>query len=177
MEAGRGPSPFAAVLSLDKDWNDWRKAAEAHAPDRLRVADLTYVPTWTSFVFLAVVIDGFSRRVVGGSTATQRRPERVIHHCDQGSQYTSYAFAKRCRKRGVVASMGSVGDCHDNAMAESFFATLECELLDRHRFATQAEARRAIFEYIEGGYNPHRRHSRLGYRSPVHFDRSCQSAD
>ena len=73
--------------------------------------------------------------------------------------------------------MGSVGDCHDNAMAESFFATLECELLDRHRFATQAEARRAIFESIEGWYNPHRRHSRIGYRSSAHFERSCQSAD
>ena len=166
---------------------------EADAPDRLWVADITYVPTRTGFVFLAVVVDGFSRRVVGWSMAThlrtelvldalnmalsRRRPERVIHHSDQGSQYTSYAFAKRCRERGVVASMGSVGDCHDNAMAESFFATLECELLDRHRFATQAEARRAIFESIEGWYHPHRRHSRLGYRSPVHFERSCQSAD
>ena len=166
---------------------------EADAPNRLWVADITCVPTWAGFVFLAVVVDVFSRRVVGWSMAThlrtelvldalnmalsQRRPERVIHHCDQGSQYTSYAFAKRCRERGVVASMGSVGDCHDNAMAERFFATLECELLDRHRFATQAEARRAIFEYIEGWYNPHRRHSRLGYRSPAHFERSCQSAD
>ena len=166
---------------------------EADAPDRLWVADITYVPTRTGFVFLAVVVDGFSRRVVGWSMAThlrtelvldalnmalsRRRPERVIHHCDQGSQSTSYAFAKRCRERGVVASMGSVGDCHDNAMAESFFAPLECELLDRHRFATQAEARRAIFEYIEGWYHPHRRHSRLGYRSPAHFERSCQSAD
>ena len=166
---------------------------EADAPDRLWVADITYVPTRTGFVFLAVVVDVFSRRVVGGSMAThlrtelvldalnmalsRRRPEQVIHHCDQGSQYTSYAFAKRCRERGVVASMGSVGDCHDNAMAESFFATLECELLDRQRFATQAEARRAIFEYIEGWYHPHRRHSRLGYRSPAHFERSCQSAD
>ena len=144
-------------------------------------------------MFLTVVVDVFSRRVVGWSMAThlltelvldalnmalsRRRPERVIHHCDQGSQYTSYAFAKRCRERGVVASMGSLGDCHDNAMAESFFATLECELLDRHRFATRAEARQAIFEYIEGQYNPHRRHSRLGYRSPVHFESSCQSAD
>ena len=73
--------------------------------------------------------------------------------------------------------MGSVGNCYDNAMAESFSATLECELLDRHRFATRAEARRALFEYIEGGYNPHRRHSRLGCQSPVHFERSCQSAD
>ena len=138
---------------------------EAHAPDRLWVADLTCVPTRTGFLFLAVVVDGFSRRVVGWSMAThlrtervlealnmarsQRRPERVIHHCDQGSQYTSYAFAMRCRERGVVPSMGSLGDCYDNAMAESFFATLECELLDRHRFATRAEARRAIIEYID----------------------------
>ena len=77
---------------------------------------------------------------------------------------------------GVVASMGSVGDCYDNAMAESFFATLECELLDRRTFPTQAEARMAIFEYIEGWYNPHRRHSRLGYRSPVNFERSYPQA-
>ena len=109
---------------------------EADAPDRLWVADITYVPTWTGFVFLAVVVDVFSRRVVGWSMAThprtelvldalnmalsRRRPERVIHHSDQGSQYTSYAFAKRCRERGVAASMGSVGDCYDNAMAERF---------------------------------------------------------
>ncbi len=167
---------------------------QADAPDRLWVADITCVPTWAGFVFLAVVVDAFSRRVVGWSMAThlrtelvlealnmalgQRRPaQRVIHHSDQGSQYTSYAFGTRCRERGVVPSMGSVGDCYDNAMAESFFATLECELLDRHRFATQAEARSALFEYIEGWYNPHRRHSRLGYRSPAHFERSYYHPD
>ena len=92
----------------------------------------------------------------------QRRPESVIHHSDQGCQYTSFAFGKRCRLMGVRPSMESVGDCYDNAMVESFFATLECELIDRHSFKTQAEARMAIFEFIEGWYNPHRRHSSLG---------------
>ena len=90
----------------------------------------------------------------------------------QGSQYTSIEFGKRCREAGVRPSMGSVGDAYDNAMAESFFATLECELLDRRRFKTQAEARIAVFEFIEGFYNPCRRHSSLGYLSPIKFE--CQ---
>ena len=163
---------------------------EADAPDVLWVADITYVPTWAGFLFLAVVVDAFSRRVVGWSMANhlrtelvlealnmalwQRRPDNVVHHSDQGSQYTSYAFGKRCREMRVAPSMGSVGDCFDNAMAESFFATLECELIDRRVFRTQAEARMAIFEYIEGWYNPHRRHSGLGYLSPLNFERSNQ---
>ncbi len=100
----------------------------------------------------------------------RRRPIGVIHHSDQGSQYTSLAFGKRCREAGVRPSMGSVGDAYDNAMAESFFATLECELLDRRRFKTHAEARIAIFEFIEGFYNPRRRHSSLGYLSPAAFE-------
>ena len=165
---------------------------EADAPDQLWVADITYVPTWAGFVFLAVVVDAFSRRVVGWSMANhlrtelvlealnmalwQRRPGSVVHHSDQGSQYTSYAFGKRCREMGVAPSMGSVGDCFDNAMAESFFATLECELIDRRVFRTQTEARMAVFEYIEGWYNPHRRHSALGYLSPLNFERSNQQA-
>ncbi len=165
---------------------------EADAPDLLWVADITYVPTWAGFLFLAVVVDAFSRRVVGWSMANhlrtelvlealnmalwQRRPGSVVHHSDQGSQYTSYAFGKRCREMGVAPSMGSVGDCFDNAMAESFFATLECEFIDRRVFRTQAEARMAIFEYIEGWYNPHRRHSGLGYLSPLNFERSHQQA-
>ena len=165
---------------------------EADAPDRLWVSDITYVPTWAGFLFLAVVVDAFSRRVVGWSMANhlrtelvlealnmalwQRRPGSVVHHSDQGSQYTSYAFGKRCREMGVVPSMGSVGDCFDNAMAESFFATLECELIDRSVFRTQAEARMAVFEYIEGWYNPRRRHSGLGYLSPLNFERSNQQA-
>ncbi len=114
------------------------RAFAAEAPDRLWVADITYVPTWEGFLYLAVVLDVFSRR---------------------------------CEEAGVRPSMGSVGDCFDNAMAESFFATLECELLDRSTFRTRAEAERAIFEFIEGWYNPHRRHSALGYVSPVNFER------
>ena len=158
----------------------------ADAPDRLWVADITYVPTWAGFLFLAVVIDAFSRRVVGWSMATglrtelvldalnmalyQRKPDEVIHHSDQGSQYTSIAFGKRCRAMKVRPSMGSVGDCYDNALCESFFATLECELIDRCTFRTHAEARTALFEFIEGWYNIHRRHSRLGYLSPQAYE-------
>ncbi len=92
---------------------------------------------------------------------TQRQPRGVIHHSDRGSQYTSYAFGKRCKEAGIMPSMGSVGDAYDNAMAESFFATLEREVLHRRRFKSQAEARMANFEWIEGWYNPHRRHSGL----------------
>jgi putative transposase len=164
----------------------------ADRPNQLWVADITYVPTWAGFLYLAVVLDAFSRRIVGWAMGYdlkaqlvvdalnmaigQRRPKDVIHHSDQGSQYTSIAFGLRCKEAGVRPSMGSVGDAYDNAMCESFFATLECELLDRRKFPTQAEARMAIFEYIEGWYNPHRRHSRLGYRSPVNFERSYPQA-
>jgi putative transposase len=107
---------------------------------------------------------------------TQRRPKEVIHHSDQGCQYTSIAFGHRCKAAGVRPSMGSVGDCYDNAMAESFFVTLKCELLDRSRFQTPAEARMAVFESIEAWYNPHRRHSALNYLSPLQYERRCQDA-
>src|SRR3974390_1740888 len=100
-----------------------------------------------------------------------RRPKAVIHHSDQGSQYTSIEFGHRCREAGVRPSMGSVGDAYDNAMCESFFATLECELLARCRFRTQAEARSAVFAFIEGFYNPRRRHSSIGYLSPIDYER------
>jgi putative transposase len=132
------------------------------------------------------VVDAWSRRVVGWAMTThlrtelvlealqmaiqQRRPEGVIHHSDQGSQYTSIAFGRRCREAGIRPSMGSVGDWYDNALCESFFATLECELLDRHTFYTQAVARLVVFEFIEGWYNPHRRHSALGYLSPNRYE-------
>ena len=99
----------------------------------------------------------------------QRRPKDVIHHSDQGCQYTSLAFGKRCTEAGVRPSMGSVGDAYDNAMAESFFSTLEAELLSRRRFTSQAEARMACFSYVEGWYNPVRLHSSLGYRSPMAY--------
>lgn len=169
----------------------------ADNPNMLWVADITYCPTWSGFLYLAVVLDAFSRRIVGWSMATtlhtnivldaldmalwRRRPTGVIHHSDQGSQYTSLAFGKRCREAGVRPSMGSVGDAYDNAMAQSFFATPSerlpfainahlCELLDRRRFKTHAEARMAIFAFIEGFYNPRRRHSSLGYLSPAAFE-------
>jgi putative transposase len=107
----------------------------------------------------------------------RRRPDAVIHHSDQGSQYTSIAFGERCSKANVRPSMGSVGDCYDNALCESFFATLECELLDRRRFHTPHEARGAVFEFIEGWYNPQRRHSSLGYASPLRYEmaHACRS--
>jgi putative transposase len=156
-------------------------------PDQLWVADITYIPTWAGFLYLAVVLDAWSRRVVGWAMAThlrtelvldalnmalwQRRPGAVIHHSDQGTQYTSIAFGLRCKQANVRPSMGSVGDAYDNAMCESFFATLECELLEQVRFRTQAEARLAVFGFIEGWYNPRRRHSALGYLSPVNFER------
>jgi putative transposase len=159
----------------------------ADAPDQLWVADITYVPTWAGFLFLAVVLDVYSRRVVGWSMANhlrtelvlkaldmaiwRRRPRGVIHHSDQGTQYTSIAFGLRCKEAGVRPSMGSVGDCYDNAMCESFFATLECELLDRRRFKTQREAALEVFDFIEGWYNPHRRHSALGQLSPNAYER------
>ena len=159
----------------------------ADGPNQLWVADMTYVPTWAGFMFLAIVLDVWSRRVVGWAIGermtadlvlaalnmaiTQRRPTNVIHHSDQGSQYTSVAFGQRCLKMGVRPSMGSVGDAYDNAMAESFFASLECELIDRRSFQTKAAARIALFSYIEGWYNPRRRHSGLGRVSPINFER------
>ena len=163
----------------------------ADRPDQLWVADITYVPTWSGWLYLAVVLDVWSRRVVGWAMADhlrtelvvdaldmaiwRRRPtEGLVHHSDQGCQYTSLAFGRHCREAGLTPSMGSVGDCYDNAMAESFFATLECELLHRHRFRTRTEARVAVFDYLEGFYNPHRRHSALGQLSPSAFERSHQ---
>jgi putative transposase len=160
----------------------------ATAPNVLWSADITFVPTWMGFLYLAVVLDVFSRRIIGWAMADHlrtelvvqaldmalwnRRPEHgIIHHSDHGCQYTSIAFGQRCQEAGVQPSMGSVGDCYDNAITESFFATLECELLDRSIFRTHAEARAAIFDFIEGFYNTHRRHSALGYRSPAAFER------
>ena len=159
----------------------------AERPDQLWVADITYIPTWTGFLYLAIVLDVCSRRIVGWAMDTslatelvldalnmaigQRRPTAVIHHSDQGCQYTSLQFGRRCREVGVRPSMGSVGDAYDNAMAESFFATLECELLERRRFHSQAEAKLAVFDWIEGWYNPRRRHSALGRVSPLTYER------
>jgi len=163
----------------------------ASGPNQLWVSDITFIPSATGFLYLAVVLDAWSRKVVGWSMTNplraelgldaleralgQRRPRDVIHHSDQGSQYTSLAFGKRCAEAGVRPSMGSVGDAYDNAMAESFFSSLEAELLAR-RFASQAEARMAAFSYIEGWDNPVRLHSALGYRSPMAYEEETMQA-
>ena len=159
---------------------------EATEPNQLWVADMTYIPTWAGFGYLAVVLDAFSRKVVGWSFGQRqtadlvlraldmalhmRKPHAVIHHSDQGSQYTSVEFGRRCQVMGVRPSMGTVGNAYDNAMAESFFASLECELIDRRIWASFAQARMEIFTWIEGWYNPRRRHSGIGQKSPVNFE-------
>jgi putative transposase len=164
----------------------------ATAPNQLWVADITYVPTWSGFLFVAIVLDVYSRRVVGWAMAThlrtelvldalnmaiyRRNPTNVIHHSDQGTQYTSIAFSLRCKEAGIRASMGSVGDCYDNAMCESFNAILECELLVKHRFKNPREASLAVFDFIEGFYNPRRRHTSIGSISPMEFERRTHAA-
>ncbi len=160
---------------------------KADAPNQIWVADITEIPTWEGLLYLAAVQDVWSRRIVGWALEThmrtelvaqalnmatsQRSPTEVVHHSDQGAQYTSVAFGMHCHRQGVVPSMGSVGDCYDNAMAESFFATVECELLDRTTLRTRQQARNEIFSWIEGWYNPQRRHSSLNYLSPAQYEK------
>jgi putative transposase len=146
------------------------------------------VPTWQGTLYLASVIDCYSRRVVGWAmrdempaelvvdalemAINRRRPAgKLIHHSDQGSQYVALIFGQRLRKAGIAQSMGSKGDCYDNAVCESFHATLEKELLRRRSLHTKQEAHTAIFDWIETWYNRERRHSRLGYRSPANYER------
>ena len=163
---------------------------KARRPNQLWVAEATYLPTREGTLYLAVIIDVYSRRVVGWSMSSRQRSEfmvralrmavnrrrpsgAVIHHSDRGSQYTSAHFQSVCEAANITVSMGSVGDCYDKAMAESFFASVETELIDRQsqrRFVGRAEARQKLFEYIEGFYNRRRFHSALGYRSPVEFE-------
>jgi putative transposase len=147
------------------------------------------VPTDAGYLYLSVVLDAFSRRIVGWAMADhlrtelvlealdmasqQRNSEEAIHHSDQGSQYTALAFGLRCKDAGVRPSTGSVGDCYDNAMCESFFATLECVLIERETFPTRSEARLGVFDFVEGCCNPHRLHSALDYRSPADYEKEC----
>jgi putative transposase len=171
-----------------------RRQFRASGPDRLWVADITYVSSWEGYVFLACVIDAWSRKVVGwsmrddlrselvvdalGMALTRRRPKPgLVHHSDRGSQYTSLAFGKTIEQAGVLPSMGRRGDAFDNAVAESFFATLETELLDRHTFRSRDQARLAVFTFIEGFYNSRRRHSTLGQRSPDRFEETMIKED
>jgi putative transposase len=182
----------------------------AERPDALWVSDITEHPTGQGRLYCAVVLDAYSRRVVGWSIAEHLRTELVtdalemaclrrntrphpptshhspdrpdtattntVFHSDHGAQYTSWAFGKRLRSAGLLGSMGTVGDCYDNALAESFFATLQNELLDRRAWATRPELANAIFEWIEAWYNPARRHSALDYHSPIHYEQTHNPA-
>jgi putative transposase len=156
-------------------------------PDRLWVADITYVRSKEGFVYLAFILDACSRKVVGWSMATHLRTEIVVdalqmaiarrkpspglvHHSDRGVQYTSLFFGKRLEDEGLLPSMGRVGSAYDNALAEAFVATLKTELLYRSSLPTREVVKTAIFEYIEGFYNSRRRHSALGYLSPAEFE-------
>jgi putative transposase len=162
-------------------------------PDRLWVADVTQQRTDQGWLYLAVVLDAFSRRVVGWSMADHLRTELVLDaldmaisqrnpaaglvcHSDHGCQYTSFAYGRRLTASGLVASMGTVGDALDNAVAESFFATLECELLNRHHWPDRQTLRTAIFDFIEVFYNRQRRHSTLDYTSPADYEQQHASA-
>ena len=168
-----------------------RRDFTAAEPNQVWFADITYVPTWEGWLFLAVVMDACTKRIVGwsmrddlkadivvdalGMGTTMRRPDRgLVHHSDRGGQYRSLAFGKSLRDSGILASMGETGMPHDNAVTESVMATVKKECVHRHRFKTRDEARFAIFRYIEGFYNPHRRHSSLGNLSPAEFERRLE---
>jgi putative transposase len=170
-----------------------RRNFTAEAPNQLWVADITYIPTWEGWLFLAAVMDIFTKYIVGwsmredlradividalGMAATRKRPgPGLVHHSDRGGQYRSLAFGKTLRDSGIMASMGSRGDAYDNAAAESVIATIKTELVNRNRFKTKDEARLAVFRYIEGFYNPLRRHSSLGYMSPAEYERMFEQS-
>ena len=164
------------------------------AINRLWAADITYIRTWEGWLYLASVMDCYSRRIIGWAIAdhlraelvvdalemavARRRPDAgLVHHSDQGSQYTSLVFTRRCRTVGIDMSMGSRGDCFDNAVLESFHASLKKDLIHRRSWPTKAEARTAVFDYIEAFYNRRRRHSTLGMLSPLEFENSTLITD
>jgi putative transposase len=157
-------------------------------PNVLWVADITYLRTWEGWLYLAAVQDAYSRRIVGWAmtehmrtelvadalqmAVARRRPEPgLIHHSDQGSQYVALGFGQQARDVGIAVSMGSKGDAYDNAVAESFFATLKKELVHRQSWPSRRDLSSAVFEYIEAFYNRQRRHSTLGYLSPEEYER------
>lgn len=183
------PDPTVA-LATDRIRRDF--TVSASGVDTRWCGDITYIPTWEGWLYLATVIDIASRRVVGWATAehlrtdlpaqalsnaiaTRRPAGEVIFHSDRGCQYTSTQYARLARQHQVLLSVGSRGQCWDNAVAESFFATIKTELLDRRAWPTRAAARAAIFEWIEGWYNTRRRHSTLGYLSPTEYEETAHS--
>lgn len=162
-------------------------------PNKVWVTDVTYIATDEGWLYLAAILDLFSRRVVGWATSATndralaldalelalraRRPAAgLLHHSDRGSPYASEDYREALRKRGLVASMSRSGDCWDNAVAESFFATLKTELVDHERYPTRAAAMASIGDYVERFYNPARLHSHLGYKSPIEFELKRQIA-
>ena len=189
---GRQPRRYRATTDsrhlLPVAGNLIKRRFEATAPNQLWVTDITYVDTWEGWLYLAVILDVYSRRVVGYALAEHLRTELVlealhtalglrqpgpglIHHSDRGCQYASEAYRSTLSARGIVCSMSRVGDCWDNAVAESFFSTLKRELVHRRSWPTRQLARTAISEYIACFYNPRRRHSSLGGVSPMHFEK------
>ena len=180
----RDPRTMPVPDQVDRDFT-------AAAPNRLWVSDVKIIPTGQGPLYLAAVTDVWSRRVVGWAlrptmearlvgealtmAITQRNPAPgLVFHSDQGAQYTSIDVSEIADRAGIIRSMGSVGDCYDNALAESLFATLETEYLTRHRFGTRRTATQAVFTWIEGWYNTHRRHSALDYDSPIEYERRHQ---
>jgi putative transposase len=170
------------------------RAFDVVEPDRLWMMDVTEHPTGDGKVYLAVVLEAFSRMVVGWSIADHMRAElvvdalqmaiwrrcpsagRTVAHADHGAQYTSWAFGRRLRAAGLLGSMGSIGDCFDNSVAESFFGTLQLELLDQRSWADRQQLAVAIFEWIEAWYNPRRRHSYCDMLSPADYEAAHTAA-
>ena len=186
----QNPSAAAAPDLVDRTFT-------ATAPNQLWVADVTYVPTVQGWLYLACVTDVYSRMILGWSMASHRKTDLVvdavsmavhrrggkvpgvIHHSDRGGEYTSHQLERELRRHGALASMGSVADCFDNALAESVFATLECELFDQQpggQFNSRHEAKLAVFDYLETFYNPRRRHSANGQISPAAFERRYEES-
>jgi transposase InsO family protein len=188
---GTPPKPFKRTTDSNHDHavadNVVNREFTVEAPDTVWATDITYVRTWEGWMYLAVVIDLFSRRVIGWSMASHMRTDLVmdalsaalgrripepsmIHHSDRGSQYASHDYREALRNNGIVCSMSRKGNCWDNAVVESFFATLKKDLIHRRPWPTARQAREAIAEYIEVFYNSRRKHSTLGYLSPADFE-------
>jgi len=172
-----------------------RRFGSAEHPNQIWATDITYVWTWEGWIYLAVVLDLFSRRVVGWRAADHMRTDLVLealdmalgqrslaggallHHSDRGSQYASEFYQRALADHGISCSMSRTGDCWDNAVVESFFGTLKCELIHRRSWPTRRAAIDAIAEYIELFYNARRKHSALGFASPVAFEKAAEESD
>jgi len=168
---------------LDRDFS-------ASEPNQKWAGDISYIWTREGWLYLAVILDLYSRRVIGWAVSNRMKKDLAIralemainlrqpapgciHHTDRGSQYCSHAYRKILRKQGFQVSMSGKGNCYDNAAVETFFKSLKAELIWRHTWATRRETERALFQYINGFYNPRRRHSALGWKSPLAFERKA----